>query len=157
MIGAMVVVVGPSVTVVVGAVAVVVGADGGSAMVGTSNDASCVSGAWEADTRNSPPTRSMITAAGLVRRSVQRRFMRIRPSRCAGEESLPSCSTRGFPTPSPAQDPLSGNAGFAGRARPRFRLGSAPVVTLLVRPEQGESWDAGVGGGGRGAAGRRPA
>src|SRR5688500_10745553 len=110
----MVVVVGAWVAVVVGAVAVVVGADDGTAIVGMSNDASCVSGAWEADTRNSPPTRSMITAAGLVRRSVlQRRFMRIRPSRCCGEESLPSCSTRGFPTPSGLRDRLSGNAGFA--------------------------------------------
>src|SRR5687768_8213055 len=153
----MVVVVGASVPDVDGAVAVVVGADDGSAMVGTSSDASCVSGAWEADTRNSPPTRSMIPAAGLVRGGCQRRFMRIRPSRCCDEQFLASCSTRGFPTPSRGQDPLSGNAGFAGGAPPRFRLGSAPAVTLLVRPEQGESWDAGVGGGGRGAAGRRAA
>ena len=135
----MVVVVGAWVVVVVGAVAVVVGADDGSAIVGMSNDASCVSGAWEADTRNSPPTRSMITAAGLVRRSVQRRCIcGIRPSRCCGEESLGELFDSRLPNPFGTARPFVGEC--------RVRDGAAgsgsvqpPAVTLLFPQEQGES------------------
>jgi len=60
---------------IVAVVAVVAGATGRN-MVGTSKEASWVLGAWDVDTRNSPPTISMMAAAGLVRRSVQRRFIR---------------------------------------------------------------------------------
>jgi hypothetical protein len=50
----------------------------GSSIVGMSKEASSVGGAWDADTTNSPPTMSMIAAAGLVRRSVQgRRICRL--------------------------------------------------------------------------------
>ena len=76
--------IGAAVVVVVAIVAAVVGAvsaarvDGvtGIIMVGTSKEASCVGGAWAVETRNSPPTMSMMRAAGLVRRSVLRTFIR---------------------------------------------------------------------------------
>src|SRR3981189_2235940 len=71
----------------VGAGSVVV--DAGRNMVGTSKEASCVLGAWDVDTRNSPPTSSMMTAAGLVRRSVQRRFMRNTGPQTAATGSFP--------------------------------------------------------------------
>ena len=71
----MVVVATAAVVVVAGIVAVVGAADTGRNMVGTSKEASCVLGAWDVDTRNSPPTIRTMAAAGLVRRSVQRRFI----------------------------------------------------------------------------------
>ncbi|HET9771684.1 MAG TPA: hypothetical protein VFS16_12410 [Acidimicrobiia bacterium] len=63
------------VVVVVGGAVVTVDGMAGSRMVGMSNEASCVRGAWAVDTRNSPPTRSMMKAAGLVRRKVLPTFI----------------------------------------------------------------------------------
>src|SRR5687767_5696381 len=121
----MVVVVGAWVVVVVGAVAVVVGAEVGSAIVGMSNDASCVSGAWEADTRNSPPTRSMITAAGLVRRSVQRRlFMRYSALKVLWRGVPPELFDSRLPNPFGTAGPFVGECRVRDAAR-GFRLSSA--------------------------------
>src|SRR5205085_1363793 len=73
-IGAGAVVVVAMVAVVVGAGSVA-GARGGRNMVGTSKEASCVLGACDVDARKRPPARSTTAATGLVRRSVQRRFI----------------------------------------------------------------------------------
>src|SRR5688572_25366844 len=106
-----------------------------------SNDASWVRGAWAVDTRNSPPTRSMMRAAGLDRRSVLPTF--IRPLfRLAASEPL-----RSRRTVCPGRPDFRGSRGF-GRPLP---LGVVARIQVLhgLEPElpgRGVLVGAGLGG-----------